>query len=300
LSKGLLETITEFFEPQAPSWACEVTSRHVIIAGVNARRNRITDKSTATLNQPLALPSQGGKGAEIADTAGQVVRKLLSEVGFKGSEIAVVVPDETARIAFLTAENLSKNPEEQRTFIRWKLKKSIPFDVDSAQVAYRIQGTHPGGTGVDIVVALSPRSIVQEYEKLFDALDIHVGILLPSTLATLNLFSPPVGDTLFVKVAPDCVTTTVFQSGRVQFYRRVSDLSLYDAVYPTVLYYQDKLGGKALERMYVCGYDSDLASSVDEVQDKLGLLAYRIGPKSVEDIYKPALGAIHLKADATM
>jgi len=91
------------------------------------------------------------------------------------------------------------------------------------------------------------------------------------------------------------VTTTVFQSKRVQFYRRVTDTSLYDAVYPTVLYYQDKLGGSALQHLYVCGYDGDLEPSLDEIQRKLGLSAQRVEPKSVDDIYKPALGALHLK-----
>jgi len=289
LSKSLVETITGFFEPQVPLWACELTTKHVIIAGVNSRRNKITDKFAAELTS----------GRDIKD-ARPLVQALLSEVKFKGSEVAVVVPDSTARIAFMTAENPSNNPEEQKTFIRWKLKKTIPFDVDTAQVAYRILGPHRGGPGVDMLVALSPRSVVREYETLFDALDIHAGMLLPSTLAALNVFTPPSGDTLFVKVAPDCVTTTVFQSRRVQFYRRVTDASLYDAVYPTVLYYQDKLGGSALQHLYVCGYDGDLQMALEEIQSKLGLSIQHVEPKSVEDIYKPALGAIHLKPNGVL
>src|SRR5262245_63139625 len=127
----------------------------MIIASVNSLRNKISDKFAAELST----------GKEIKD-ARPLVQALLSEVKFKGSEIAVVVPDSTARIAFLTAENPSSNPEERRTFIRWKLKKSIPFDVDTAQVAYRVLGPHRTGTGVDMLVALSPRSVVQEYETL--------------------------------------------------------------------------------------------------------------------------------------
>jgi hypothetical protein len=74
---------------------------------------------------------------------------------------------------------------------------------------------------------------------------------------------------------------------------------MYDAVYPTVLYYQDKLGGTALDRMYVCGHN-DLRPALAEVQEKLGLTAQRIEPQSVEDVFKPALGAIHLKADSVI
>src|SRR5262249_11822405 len=149
-------------------------------------------------------------------------------------------------------------------------------------------------------VALSPRSVVQEYESLFDAMDIHAGLVLPSTLAALNLIKVPAEDALFVKVSPDCVTTTIFQNRRVQFYRRVTDVSLYDAVYPTVLYYQDKLGGTTLGRLYVLGYDKDLQASLQEIEVKLGLVPQRIEPRSIEDIYKPALGAIHLKAEGVV
>jgi hypothetical protein len=66
------------------------------------------------------------------------------------------------------------------------------------------------------------------------------------------------------------------------------------------LYYQDKLGGKAFEQLYVCGYDLDLRLSLDEVEEKLGLKAQGIGPKSVEDLYKPTLGAIHLKPEVAL
>jgi hypothetical protein len=289
LSKGLVETISEVFKPQAPLWACELTPKHVIVAGVSGNRSRISGKTA------LELPS--GQSVEAARPA---VREALNHTGFKGSEIAVVVPDESSRIVFLTAEMLSKNVEDQRTFIRWKLKKTVPFDVDTAQVAYRVLGPHRAGPGVDLLVALSPRSTVQEYEMLFDSMDIHAGMVLPSTLAALNLFTPPAVDTLFLKIAQDCVTTTVFQNGRVEFYRRIAGLPLYDSVYPTILYYQDKLGGKRLEQLYVCGYESDSGDSLDEVQEKIGIAAQRMEPKSVDDMFKPALGAIHMKPEGVL
>jgi type IV pilus assembly protein PilM len=205
------------------------------------------------------------------------------------------VPDDTVRIAFLTAENRLKNSEEQEAFIRWKLKKTVPFDVDSAQIAFRILGSQRGSPGMDMLVALSPRSIVEEYENLFDSMDIHAGMVVPSTLAALNLFNAPAGDSLVLKAAPDCVTTTVFKDGRMQFYRRVADASsLYDATYPTVMYYQDKLGGSRLQHLFLCGYDQDVSMSTSELQEKLGLAAQRIEPISLDDIFKPVLGSVHL------
>jgi hypothetical protein len=286
LDKGVLEAVSEIFKPQVPLWACELTSKHVVAAGLNSRRTRITEKFVAD------LPAE----APIA-AAGPHVRQVLDQVGFRGSEIVVVVPDETARISLLASENPSKSQEEQQAFIRWKLKKTVPFDVDTAQVAYRLIGPNRAGPGTNMLVALSPRSMVEEYEKLFEPMDIHAGMVLPSTLAALNLFVPPVTDSLFVKIAPDCTTTTVFQNRRVQFYRRVTGLPLYDAVYPTIMYYQDKLGGKSLEHLVICGYDSDWREEAGEIREKLGITAQRMEPKSIDDIYKPVFGAIHLRPE---
>jgi type IV pilus assembly protein PilM len=293
LSKGLVETVTDVFKPQAPLWACELTSKHVIVAGVTKRRSQIAGKGVSDLADGTVVVSQTETNIQNPDATRAAIRDILKHNGFKGSEIAVVVPDDTARITFLTADKAAKNPEEQQTFIRWKLKKTVPFDIDSAQLAYRVVGPHRGH-GVDILVAMSPRSIIQEYENLFDSIDLHAGLVLPSTLAALNLFEPPAGDTLFLKVAPDCITTTVFQDQRIKFYRRVTDATLYDAVYPTVMYYQDKLGGKAMQHLFVCGYESDLRSQLGEVQEKLGWSPERLQPITIEDIYKPALGSVHL------
>jgi len=293
LSKGLAEKISDVFKPQVPLWACELTSRHVIVGGVDRSRSRIRATVASELPSDVVSTSYSEANIRNSELVRSSVKQLLIQAGFSGSEIALVVPDDTSRIAFLTAEKPSRDPDEQRTFIRWKLKETVPFDVDSAQIAYRIVGRHSGGEGVDILVALSPRAIVEEYENLFDALDIHAGMVVPSTLAALNLWRAPAGDSLVLKVSSDCVTTTVFKDQRIQFYRRVTEASLYDAAYPTVMYYQDKLRGTGLQNLFVCGYNSDIRLASIELQAKLGLSPQRIGPMDVGDIFKPALGGVH-------
>jgi type IV pilus assembly protein PilM len=295
LSKGLAEKITEVFKPQTPFWGCELTPKHIIIAGVNHTRTSVRAKVASALPAGTIANSYSEPNIRNRELARSTVKRLLSEAGFTGSEIVLVVPDDTVRIAFLTAENRLKNSEDQETFIRWKLKKTIPFDVDSAQIAYRVLGSQHGNSAVDIVVALSPRSVVEEYENLFDDLDIHAGMVIPSTLAVLDLLKAPAGDSLVVKIAPDCITTTIFKDNRIQFYRRIADAaSPYDAAYPTVMYYQDKLNGTGLRHLFVCGYDQDLRPTMAEMQEKLGVPAQRIEPIDVDDIFKPVLGSMHL------
>jgi type IV pilus assembly protein PilM len=296
LSKGLLNPVRSLFSPPRPLWACEFTSRHLIVAGVDSSRKKIAGGLAA----PLAPGALSGSLSErnIADPQAMmdIAKDTLRRAGAKGFEVSVVIPDDSCRIAFLAVDSLTGTDEDREAFVRWKLKKSVPFDVDSAQIAYRPLGSHRGGggKGIDIVVALSPRSIVLEYEELLEMLDLHAGFVVPSTLAALNLLQVPQEDSMYVKVAPGAITTTVFREGQPRFYRRVDETSLYDAVYPTMLYYQDKLGGSALRSITVCGYDVDTATAIEDLQRRFGIAVNRAGPHRVEDIYKPALGAADL------
>ena len=295
---SVLDPITQLFSPPRPLWACEFTSQHVIVAGVESSRKRVAGTVKVALPPDMIVGSLSERNLQNSDAALDIVRGALKEAGARGFEVSVVIPDDSSRIAFLTVEGLAGNTKDRETFVRWKLKKSVPFDVDAAQIAYKVLGPHvgPEGKGIDIVVALSPRSIVQEYEELLERLDLHAGYVVPSTLATMNLY--PSGfaqqDVLLVKIASESITTTVFQNDRPRFYRRVGRIPVYDAVYPTMMYYQDKLGGTTLATALVCGYDRDPQSEISELQDKLGAPVKRLEPKSIDDIYKPALGAVDL------
>ena len=94
-------------------------------------------------------------------------------------------------------------------------------------------------------------TVIQEYENLFDSMDIHAGLVMPSTLAALGLFIPPQPIRCFSRLP--CVHHNIgLSAGRMQFYRRVVDVSAYEAVYSTLMYYEDKLGGDALGQLVVC------------------------------------------------
>ena len=79
----------------------------------------------------------------------------------------------------------------------------------------------------------------------------------------------------------------------MQFYRRVAEMPIYDAVYPTVLYYQDKLMGERIQRIVVCSYDNSLAL-LSELREKMSTPVHQVEPKNVPDVFKPALGAVGL------
>ena len=296
MTKNLLEPITQLFRPQRPLWACEFTSKHLIVGGVNSSRKRISTKGISILPADVLSGSLSEKNIAEPQTVLQYLKELMGQAGYKGHEIGVVIPDDAARISFLTAESLPGTEEERAAFIRWKLKKTVPFDVDTAQIAFNVMGTRLTGDnkGTDLLVALSPKSVIEEYERLMESLGYEAGYVVPSSLAALNLFTVPNEDVLFLKIAPGCIATTVFQKGRPEFYRKVAEMPLFDAIYPTLMYYQDKLGGSGLTNVTVCGYVTDVQYELPELQNKLNVPVQKLGPKSIDDIYKPVLGAVEV------
>jgi type IV pilus assembly protein PilM len=301
LSKSVLDPVKKLFGSPRPLWACEFTGRHVIVAGVDSSHKKVVGKIAESLPSGAVVGSLAERNLVDVGAVRDITKDAMRRAGARGFEMSVVIPDESSRITFVTVETLAGKAEDREAFIRWKLKKSVPFDVDTAQLAYQILGPHegPDGKGFDVIVALSPRAIVQEYEDLLEKLDIHAGYIVPSGVAVMNLHPTAAPgsrpeDVLFVKIAPDSIATTIFQSHRPRFYRRVTDMPLYDAVYPTMMYYQDKLGGRALSNATVCGYDRALHREMDELEGKLGVPVRPLGPGTVEDIFKPALGAVGL------
>ncbi len=50
----------------------------------------------------------------------------------KRRDVALILPDFSARISVLDFDQFPTDPKEQASLIRFRLKRSVPFDVESA------------------------------------------------------------------------------------------------------------------------------------------------------------------------
>ncbi len=60
---------------------------------------------------------------------------------------AVILPDYTARVTVLDFDSFPSAPDEQLSLVRFRVKKTVPFDIDSAAVSYYVQPGAPGKAG---------------------------------------------------------------------------------------------------------------------------------------------------------
>jgi hypothetical protein len=275
------------FGPDVPVWACELTPGQAVVIRASDNRKKVRSQASSPLRSGVLVP--GLKGTNIVESG--LVRaslgQALEQAGFFGSEIVLVVPDDAVRVALVDVESFPSGEDEQLAFVRWKFKKNVPFDVASARVTWeRVQANGV----VRLLSALAPQSVIRQYEEVVESFGIHAGRVVPSTLAALGLFPESAGDRLFIHKGDTAVTTTVLSGGQILFYRKVPALSLYEAAYPTFVYYQDKLSGAGLEGVVVCGeVGPDEAA---ELEQGLGERVETLYSADIPDLFKPALGAL--------
>src|ERR1051325_2796592 len=96
---------------------------------------------------------------EDADEFVMTVRSLsATQAARKRKDVAIILPDYSARISVLDFDQFPSDPKEQATLVRFRIKRSVPFDVDTAALSYVPQAGEKGR--FDVVVVVAPLEIV--------------------------------------------------------------------------------------------------------------------------------------------
>jgi type IV pilus assembly protein PilM len=285
LSKRFLNGL---FGPDLPVWACELTPQRAVVVRSADNRRSLRASAARELEPGALVPRLRDVNILDSTAVRSAVGKALEQSGFFGSEIVLVVPDDAVRVALVDVESFPSAESEQLAFVRWKFRKSVPFDVNTARVSWE----KLSGDGVNrLLAALAPESVIRQYEEIVESFGLHAGRVVGSTLGALGLVPSSRGDVMFINKSDAAITTSVLSDGRIRFYRKVPAQSVYDAAYPTFVYYQDKLGGSELTGLIWCGGAIDDAEQA-ELERGLGRRIEALLSGDVEDTYKPALGAL--------
>jgi type IV pilus assembly protein PilM len=177
--------------------------------------------------------------------AKNAVAKACERLRMKAEDVALILPDPVIRVFVQHFEDFPRSPEEAIPLLRWKLKKSVPFESDETIISYFRQA--PRDAGVDIVTALARMRIIREYESLAEGVGLQPGVVLSSSLATLSLLD---GDkpTLLARISGLALTTAIVRSGLLCGYRctelpasgaGLTPQMLLEEIFPVAAYYQD-------------------------------------------------------------
>jgi len=207
-----------------------------------------SDRAAAALSHILPHGSQSGGG------------KAGAKAKTKPKRAALILPDHAARVSVLDFDSFPSHTAEQLALVRFRVKKTVPFDVDSAAVSYFAQPVE-GSKRHEVVAVTVALEVLARYEALFRNAGFHPGEITTSALAALNLYSQPAsgaGAGVLAKLAGRILTVMVISAGRLRLFRCVelseaSDGEIRGVLQPTLAYAEDELGAR-VERLTVCGF----------------------------------------------
>lgn len=239
-----------------PRIACEISADRVL-AGKLAEAGGLVDECAARelppgsvvpdLTEPNILQPEVVRKA-INDAVGSVAGRLRDIIG--------ILPDAAVRVVLLDFDTLPSNPVEAEGVVRFRLKKSLPFDVDKAKVSYHVQQSL-GGLRLVAAVALS--SVIEDYEAAFRDAGYSAGVILPSMLAALGAADAG-SPTLVLKVDARTTSLAILDKQQLLLFRTLENTrgvtvtgeQLAEEVYPSVVFFQDTYHTN-IERIYVAG-----------------------------------------------
>ena len=236
--------------------ACEITPSRVIAA--HGSSSGVESASARSLSAGTIVPGLTGDNVLKPEELQNAVTDVLQTVGGHSKDVIVVVPDSVVRVVLLEFETLPLKEEEADGVIRFRLKKSLPFDVEKALLSYDVRRTP---SAVKVVAAVAQQSVVDQYEAVFRAAGYEPGVVLPSSLAALGSVNAD-RPTLVLKVDAQTTTVTIVDQDQLLLFRTleggakaVTGERIAEDVYPSLVFLQDNYG-LSVERVLLAGVPS--------------------------------------------
>ena len=264
-------------DPEPPGLGLDLRTGELALARLSRKRG--AEKLDACLTAPIAsgvvIFSMLEPNVIDENELQKVIESALAQAGATAARrIALTLPDHVSRISVVELPDAPGSQTELEELLKFRLKKSLPFDIESARIAYeQLPSSEPA-----FLTGVMHESVVSQYEELFFNMGFRVGLIKPVTVSLLGLLSPiayrelaPGDDFFFVNVERDYFTVSLVRDREIPVLVRTLGLRSTDSaaaiygeedllqeVIPTAIYYREKLQGSTLARIYYRSLRPDL------------------------------------------
>lgn len=280
-------------EPRPPLVAVEVRQRSVGVVRLVREAGRLALAAAASLELPPGVLRPSLTQANISDPSAfrQALRSALERAGVMGGgRSALVLPDPIARLALIPAAELrARGTRETEELLRFRLKKTVPFEIREARLAWMRSG---GRAGDPLLVAIARTTVLDEYEGACRDVGLEPGIVELAALALTSAAfdGASAADRLLVNWDEGYVSLVLARGEWPLLVRTLADEAAADPdqvareVANTLLYHSERLGGGALSGVAV-------RAAALPVHDAISVLREAAGVEPVILDPWPRLGA---------
>jgi type IV pilus assembly protein PilM len=285
-----------------PDLVIEIASGHVAVARWNGSTLESASAEALSTGSVMASPLEAN--VTQPDAVRSALRAALNRVPSRGTPFALLIPDPVVRVFILPFDTLPRGADEALPLLRWRLKKSVPFDMDETVVSWMRQSGREGN--LEVVTAVARQRIIREYEEIVESVTGPASVVISSTLATLPLLEDR-GATLLVRMCGKVMTTVVVHDSTLCVYRAtemaaeagfLDPQAMLDEIFPAIAYFQDSWGS-TVNRVRIAGFGSRSEMFAEALSKELnvsvGLLA---DSESARQLDSPARDLLRQDLDA--
>jgi type IV pilus assembly protein PilM len=252
---SLLHSLENLLKEPPPGHAFELSEAGIAYSRPSPGKNFETGFAPFDAGALVASPTEDNvRRADVI--AAQLARIAPVQDVNRRRPAALILPDYAARVSVLDFDSLPAKPEEQLALVRFRLKKTLPFDIDSAAVSYFVQ-SNAEAKHKEVVAVTVALEIIARYEALFRGAAFHPGIVTTSGLAALNLYRGD-GPAVIAKLEGRVLTVMALVGGMLKLFRCVemeeaTEEDVLAVLQPTFAYMEDEFGSPD-GRLVLCGF----------------------------------------------
>src|SRR5437588_5925170 len=255
-----------------PRLACEIASDRILAGRIADSGSTLEVCAVRELAPGSVVPDLVENNLRQRGAVRAGIQAALSSVAGRTRDVIAIVPDAAVRVVLVEFDTLPSDTEEAVAVVRFRLKKSLPFDVEKAKVSYHAQKFEDG---VRVVAAVALASVVEDYEAAIRDAGYSPGVVLPSMLAALGAAEAE-RPTLVVKVDARTTSIAILNAEQLQLFRTLENTrgvtitgeQLAEEVYPSVVFFQDTYHLN-IEKIFVAGI-SDTGSAAPALRSQTG------------------------------
>jgi type IV pilus assembly protein PilM len=258
--------------PIKPKLACEIASDRILVGRLGEDGRSLEACAAHELAPGTVVPDLVENNLRERQAVTEAVQEALRSLSARSHDVIAIVPDAAVRVVLLEFDTLPSDAEEAASVVRFRMKKSLPFDVDKARVSYHAQKS---ADGVRVVAAVALATVVEDYEGAFRDAGFSPGVVVPSMLAALGAAEAQ-RPTLVVKVDAHTTSIAILNADQLQLFRTLENTrgimvtgdQLAEDVYPSVVFFQDTYHLN-IEKIFVAGI-SDTSSAAPALRAQTG------------------------------
>src|SRR5437868_5643447 len=163
-----------------PLLACEIFADRVVAARVGEARDYLEVHTSRQLPAGAVQPSLTNANVLDANVLSGRLGEALGALSGRSRDVVGVVPDAAVRVVLLDFEQLPEAHAEALGVLRFRMKKSLPFDVEKAVISYHV---HRTADGLKVIATVALASVIQVSVFAFLLAGYSPGVVLPRTLA---------------------------------------------------------------------------------------------------------------------